>query len=188
MYFLQERGQLLRLDYVKGRYGPCAVNLNHALEPLEGHYVHGYSDRSDYVLKLNPITLMPGAVDEARDWIEKHSDDGAAGRISAVEELVTDFASAYGVELLATVHWAATREAARGTTDPAVLTGLIRSWNERKGRLFTEPHIGKAMSRLDELGWVVKQTSVSDPDVGDDGTDNEVLREPAHSAGPARRG
>jgi len=56
MYFLQERGQPLRLDYVKGRYGPYAANLNHALEPLEGHYVRGYGDRSDYVLKLNPRT------------------------------------------------------------------------------------------------------------------------------------
>jgi len=156
MYFLQERGQPLLLDYVKGRYGPHAANLNHALEPLEGHYVRGYGDRSDYVLKLNPIILMPDAVDEARGWIEKHPDDGTADRIGAVVELVTGFASAYGVELLATVHWAATREAAGGSTDPAVLTRLIGSWNERKGRLFTEAHIGKTVSRLEELGWVGK--------------------------------
>ncbi|HEY0935353.1 MAG TPA: hypothetical protein VGD91_16610, partial [Trebonia sp.] len=51
MYFLQERGQPLSLDYVKGRYGPYADKLNHALEPLEGHYVRGYGDRSEYVLK-----------------------------------------------------------------------------------------------------------------------------------------
>jgi O-acetyl-ADP-ribose deacetylase (regulator of RNase III) len=157
MYFLQVRGQPLRLDYVKGRYGPYAANLNHALEPLEGHYVRGYGDRSDYVLKLNPITLMPGAVDEARDWIEKqHPDDGTADRIGAVAELVTGFASAYGVELLATVHWAATQEAVEGSTDPAVLTSLIGSWNERKSRLFTEAHVSKAISRLEELGWLGK--------------------------------
>jgi O-acetyl-ADP-ribose deacetylase (regulator of RNase III) len=89
MYFLQERGQPLQLDYVKGRYGPYAENLNHALEPLEGHYVRGYGDRSDYVLKLNPITLMPGAVDEARDWIEQYPDEGTADRIGTVAELVT---------------------------------------------------------------------------------------------------
>ena len=156
MYFLQERGQPLRLDYMKGRYGPYAAKLNHALEPLEGHSVRGYGDCSDYVLKLSPITLLPGAVGEAQEWIEKHADDGTADRISAVSELVTGFASAYGVELLATVHWTATREAAGGSTAPAVLTRLIGSWNERKGRLFTEVHVGKAISRLEGLGWVGK--------------------------------
>lgn len=154
MYFLQERGQPLRLGYAKGRYGPYAENLNHALEPLEGHYLRGYGDRSQQVLKLSPITLMPGAVDEARQWIDKHSDDATVGRISAVSELMSGFASAYGVELLATVHWAATREACE-RKNPAALTELIRSWNPRKGRLFTQDHVGKALARLGELSWVL---------------------------------
>lgn len=156
MYFLQERGQQLKLDYVKGRYGPYAANLNHALEPLEGHYVRGYGDRSDYVLKLSPISLIPGAVNEATHWLKEHADDKTSDRISAVEELVTGFASAYGVELLATVHWTSTREAAEGSTDPAVLAEIIGNWNERKGRLFTEVHVGKAISRLEELGWIAQ--------------------------------
>jgi hypothetical protein len=99
---------------------------------------------------------MPGAAGEAQEWIEKHSDDGTADRISAVSELVTGFASAYGVELLATVHWTAPRESAGQPADPSVLTGLIGSWNERKGRLFTEAHVGMAIRRLEELGWVGK--------------------------------
>jgi len=156
MYFLQERGQPLRLDYVKGRYGPYAANLNHALEPLEGHYVRGYGDRSDYVLKLNPISLMPGAVNEATKWLAGHADDKTSDRISAVSELVSGFASAYGVELLATVHWTATRETAGESADPAVLTEIIGQWNERKERLFTEAHVAKAVSRLEELGWIGK--------------------------------
>lgn len=141
---------------MKARYGPYADNLNHALEPLEGHYLRGYGDRMQQVLKLSSITLMPGAADEAREWIETRSDDGTADRIGAVSELVTGFASAYGVQLLATVHWTATREAAGLSADPAVLTELIGNWSERKGRLFTEAHVGKAISRLEELGWVGK--------------------------------
>lgn len=154
MYFLQERGQPLGLNFVKGRYGPYASQLNHALEPLEGHYLRGYGDRTDLILKLSPVTLMPGAVDEAREWIGKRHDDVTASRVNAVSELVTGFASAYGVELLATVHWTAIREAREQPTDPAILTELIGRWNERKGHLFTEDHIGKAISRLEELGWV----------------------------------
>lgn len=116
--------------------------------------MRGYGDRTQQVLRLSPITLMPGAADEAQHWIDQHTDDAIADRISAVSELVTGFASAYGVELLATVHWTATREAGERATDPAVLNGLIGSWNKRKGRLFTEGHIAKAISRLEELGWV----------------------------------
>ncbi len=157
MYFLQERGQDLGLDYAKGRYGPYADNLNHALEPLEGHYVRGYGDRSDRVLKLSPISLMPGAVDEAERWICEHAEDNTSERIRAVTELVTGFASAYGVELLATVHWTSTREVAGRSTDPAILTSVIGDWNERKGRLFTEAHVSKAANRLEELGWIGQQ-------------------------------
>lgn len=56
MYFLQEAGQPLRLNYVKGRYGPYAENLNHALQALEGHYLRGYGDRTQEVRKLSPIS------------------------------------------------------------------------------------------------------------------------------------
>jgi hypothetical protein len=97
MYFLQERGQNLGLDYVKARYGPYAGNLNHALEPLEGHYVRGYGDRSDRVPNLTPISLLPGAVDEAEKWLREHAEDNTPDRINAVTELITGFASAYGV-------------------------------------------------------------------------------------------
>lgn len=154
MYFLQELGQPLGLHYVKAPYGPYANGLNHALERLEGHYLRGYGDRTQRVLELSPITLMPGAVDEAGQWLAEHPGEGAADRIGAVSELVTGFASAYGVELLATVHWAATREAGDRAPDPAALTELIGSWNKRKSRLFTEDHVGKALARLQELGWL----------------------------------
>jgi O-acetyl-ADP-ribose deacetylase (regulator of RNase III) len=154
MYFLQERGQDLGLDYVKGRYGPYADNLNHALEALEGHYVRGYGDRSDRVLKLSPISLMSGAADEAEKWLYEHAENGTRDRIGAVTDLVTGFASAYGVELLATVHWTSNREVPGGSTDPAILTAVIGGWNERKERLFTEAHVSKAASRLQELGWI----------------------------------
>ena len=85
-------------------------------------------------------------------------DEKTLNRISAVTRLVTGFASPYGVELLATVHWTATREAPKELiTDPVALTKLIRRWNERKGRLFTEAHIRKAADRLKELDWVTAE-------------------------------
>jgi O-acetyl-ADP-ribose deacetylase (regulator of RNase III) len=152
MYFLQEAGQPLRLNYAKGRYGPYADNLNHVLQALEGHYLRGYGDRTQRILDLSPITLADGAADDARQWLKANADGAAAGRIAGVTRLVTDFASPYGVELLATVHWTATRET-RGT-GPAELTAAIRAWNPRKERLFTEHHVHVATEQLRALSWL----------------------------------
>lgn len=38
MYFAQEAGESLRLDYVEGPYGPYAKNLRHVLLRIEGHF------------------------------------------------------------------------------------------------------------------------------------------------------
>jgi O-acetyl-ADP-ribose deacetylase (regulator of RNase III) len=157
MYFIQEAGQALRLNYVKARYGPYADNLNHALQPLEGHYLRGYGDRTQEVLKLSPIVLMPDAEAEAQRWLGAQHDDATASRINAVLELVEGFASAYGLELLATVHWAAVHEQGSREANPVVLTELIHKWSERKGRLFTEAHIRTAAHHLSRLRWLDDQ-------------------------------
>lgn len=154
MYFLQEAGQPLRLSYAKGIYGPYAENLNHVLQALEGHYLRGYGDRTRRILDLSPIALVAGAADEAREWLDHYPGDGTTDRVSAVTQLVPGFASPYGVELLATVHWTATREAAGHVADPAAVTQAIRGWNSRKGRIFTEDHVSVAIEHLGELNWV----------------------------------
>lgn len=152
MYFLQEAGQPLHLAYAKGRYGPYAGNLNHVLQSLEGHYLRGYGDRTQKILDLSPVMLIDGADGEARQWLEASADDATRRRIADVTELVTDFASPYGVELLATVHWTATRETPGA--DAAALTAAVRAWSPRKERLFTEHHVNVAAGRLKALGWL----------------------------------
>lgn len=154
MYFLQEAGQPLQLAYDKGRYGPYAENLNHVVQTLEGHYLRGYGDRTQRIVALAPVALQPGAEDEAQQWLAEHGDDATIARVRSVLRLFRGFASAYGAELLATVHWTATREAPGQDSDPAALTRLISAWNERKGRVFTQDHIASAFSHLEGLGWI----------------------------------
>jgi O-acetyl-ADP-ribose deacetylase (regulator of RNase III) len=151
MYFLQEAGQPLRLGFAKGRYGPYAENLNPVLQALEGHYLRGYGDRTQEITKLSPISLLPGAADAGREWLDAHPDE-TADRISAVMELVAGFASAYGLELLATVHWLLTNDGA----DPANVAGSVSAWSTRKGRLFTESHINRAVERLQDQRWIAE--------------------------------
>jgi O-acetyl-ADP-ribose deacetylase (regulator of RNase III) len=153
-YFLQEAGQPLRLNYGKGRYGPYAENLNHVLQALEGHYLRGYGDRTQRILDLHPITVMPGAEDDARRWLTEQGDDDTSERIDSVTRLTEGFASPYGLELLATVHWAATREVPEDGSDASALTVAIRQWNQRKERIFTEDHIRVATGQLAEFNWL----------------------------------
>jgi O-acetyl-ADP-ribose deacetylase (regulator of RNase III) len=152
MYFLQESGEPLRLSFAKARYGPYAENLNPVLQALEGHYLRGYGDRSQEVRKLSPVTVMPGAEGEARGTLARDSQP-TANRIDAVLDLATGFASAYGLELLATVHWVMTREG--GTLmEPPALASLVQDWSQRKGRLFTTAHIRTAAEHLMRHGWL----------------------------------
>jgi O-acetyl-ADP-ribose deacetylase (regulator of RNase III) len=153
MYFLQEAGQQLNLRYAKAQYGPYAENLNHVLQDMEGHYLRGYGDRSQQVLKLDPISLLPGAEDEGRRWLESHPDH-TVDRIEAVLRLLGGFASAYGLELLATVHWILTRQGVGLAADPDEVVRRVGVWNERKDRLFTDVHIRRAADRLIDQGWV----------------------------------
>ncbi|HEY7146052.1 MAG TPA: macro domain-containing protein [Streptosporangiaceae bacterium] len=149
MYFLQEAGQQLRLSFVKGRYGPYAENLNPVLQTLEGHYLRGYGDRTQEVMKLSPISLLPGAADAGREWLDAHPDE-TVDRIDAVLALVTGFASAYGLELLATVHWVLMRDGA----DAGNVVRNVSAWSDRKGRLFTQVHIERAAERLRVQNWI----------------------------------
>ncbi len=67
MYFMQEAGEPLRLQYAKAPYGPYAQNLRHVFRTIEGHLVSGYADGGDAPDKQ--IELVPGAVRDAEDFL-----------------------------------------------------------------------------------------------------------------------
>jgi O-acetyl-ADP-ribose deacetylase (regulator of RNase III) len=145
MYFMQEAGEPLRLQYIQGPYGPYAENLRHVLHRIEGHYVAGYDDGGDAPDK--PLTLVPGAVEEASTFLAAHADTRT--RFDRVVGLVEGFESPFGLELLATVHWIMTRQAASAPDDVVAQT---YAWNDRK-RQFTPRQIGVAMETLFKQGW-----------------------------------
>lgn len=152
MYFLQEAGEPLKLQYGKGRYGPYADNLRHVLIRLEGHFLQGFGDGSQTVKKAEPIVLLPKAAEEAQSAIDEMESDGLALRIDRTIKLAAGFESAYGMELLASVHWCATRQ--KGVVDAASAARCVQSWNSRKGRLFTDRHVKVAWDHLEAGGWL----------------------------------
>ncbi len=151
LYFLQEAGEPLRLRFAKDTYGPYADNLRHLLHRFEGHFTLGFADGRNK--PDTEITLQPGAVQEAEQFLAEHADTSQSSleRLERVAHLVEGFESPYGMELLATVHWVATHDSAKTTED--VVAG-VHQWNVRKRKLMSRDHIVLAHERLAQQSWV----------------------------------
>lgn len=149
MYFLQEAGEPLRLNFQRGRYGPYADNLRHVLKAVDGHFLQGYGDGSAKVFEAEPLRAVPEAVDEAADLI---IGEPTGDRVEEVLGLVEGFESSYALELLATVHWIAHRESAGGDTDDII--DKVRGWSERKRGMFSNKHVTAAHEHLRAHGWL----------------------------------
>ena len=144
MYFLQEAGEPLRLNYRKAKYGPYADNLHHVLQAIEKHYIEGYGDRSSSV----QIHLLKDGVPLAEKVIEQHPE--TAERFKKVVQLIEGFETPYGLELLATVHWTMTKENKTHLSD---IVNYVRDWSSRKKELFSEDHIKIAKERLEKSNF-----------------------------------
>ena len=146
LYFMQEAGEPLRLNYQKAHYGPYAQNLRHVLNAIEGHFISGYADGGDKPEK--ELHLVPGAVEEAQNFLVKHPD--TRERFEKVSQLVDGFESPQGLELLATVHWLNKYEHARSTEQ---VIENVHSWNTRKQQ-FTARQITIAEKVLARQNWL----------------------------------
>lgn len=145
VYFLQVAGEPLELEFARGKYGPYADATRHIVQALEGHYLVGYGDGTGD----RTIRLLPNAAEQAYDRLRDNPE--TLERFGRVAELIDGFESPYGLELLATTHWAAVQDGV-GAVDEAIAT--VRSWSARKERLFTPEHITVAWERLNETGWL----------------------------------
>lgn len=147
MYFLQEAGEHLRLEYKKDKFGPYAEKLHHVLQHIDGHYIRGYGDRSTQ----SEIYLLDGAVDAAQIIIDK--DDDARQRLETVAHLIKGFETPYGMELLATVHWIA-HESPEAAKNPDIAVEKVQQWNTRKKYTMKPQHIKKAWNHLKNENWL----------------------------------
>ena len=147
LYFMQEAGEKqLRLRYVKALYGPYAENLRHLLNHIEGHFISGFGDAEDRPDKQ--IELRLDAADRARNFLVDHP--ATRERFDRVGELIEGFETPFGMELLATVHWVASRE---GAEIVEIAIDRTYAWNERK-RMFRRAHLHKAWDMLRDRGWI----------------------------------
>ncbi|MGI9251652.1 MAG: type II toxin-antitoxin system antitoxin DNA ADP-ribosyl glycohydrolase DarG [Pseudohongiellaceae bacterium] len=146
MYFMQEAGEPLRLEFQQASYGPYAENLRHVLNAVEGYMISGYADGTDAPDK--PLELVPGVKKDADAFLDEHAKTKA--RFEQVAKLVDGFESSFGLELLSTVHWVMKHEKP-GTKDDIV--NRVYAWNERK-RQFTPRQILLARDVLVNNSWL----------------------------------
>lgn len=146
LYFMQEAGVDLRLQFKPALYGPYAENLRHVLTAIEGHLISGYGDGGDAPGKQ--LELVPGAVTDANAFLQGHPEIRA--RYGRVAHLVDGFETPFGLELLSTVHWAATRGVATEVDD---IVTKVYAWGERK-RQFSRGQIELAFDVLKSKGWL----------------------------------
>ncbi len=147
-YLLQTAGEPLKLEFVKAKFGPYAEVLNHALQGMEGHFILGYGDRTTG----SDLQLMDGAEAGARGFLA--GDAEAQQRIQRIGRLIEGFESPFGLELLTTVHWAATQDGAQ-TADEAL--AVIADWTPRKREVFRERDVAIAWERLHKQGWLATE-------------------------------
>ncbi len=146
MYFMQEAGQPLKLNYTKGLYGPYATNLSHVLNHIEGYYVSGYADGGDSPGK--ELHLIPGAIEEAKTFLANEKE--TVEKFNRVAELVCGFESPFGMEILSSVHWVVSKENARESDE---IFNAVHSWNERK-KQFSARQIDIATNVLQKYSWI----------------------------------
>ena len=153
LYFMQEASQPLRLRFAAGPYGPYAENLRHVLQAVDGYFVDGF--RRGNEAPNTELRLIPGAVSDAREVLQ--DDEATKAKFDRVADLVEGFESPFGLELLATVHWVATRDALE---DPEAVVMRTYAWNDRK-RKFSREQIELALGILADKGWLQRQPAES---------------------------
>ncbi|GAA2134004.1 macro domain-containing protein [Kitasatospora kazusensis] len=148
-YLLQSAGLNLGLNFEAGHYGPFSNNLNQAIASLEGHQLIGFGDgtggaRAD-------LRFRPGAAEAAETAIEG---DAAFERAwQQLSHAMLGYEYPEGMELLASVHYLATKTA--HPKDPESVAHELAAWSPRKRRLFPASDAAAAWARLDEAKLLI---------------------------------
>lgn len=148
-YLLQSSGIELNLRFDPHLYGPFSADLNRILAAVEGHYLMGYGDGTG-----GARADLEVSADTMREVAQATANDVAFNQAwNTVQQAIVGFEYPEGMELLATVHYLATRPG--GSTDVNAMTTQIANWNERKRHLFRQADVSVALSRLHDAELVI---------------------------------
>jgi hypothetical protein len=146
-YFLSVSGENLNLKFVKHKYGPYAAELTHVLVKMEGAYLTGLGDLDS----PSEIRVEPAAVELATAFLNE-SGAATASRVERISRLIEGYETPFGMELLATVHWAADQIGPKASLD--TVCSFVGGWNERKRKLMSRHLVERAFERLHSERWL----------------------------------
>lgn len=101
--------------------------------------------------KPSEITIVGSALSDADAFLRSHEDRETAERVERISRLIEGFETPYGMELLATVHWAAASES---RLDRDEIVRRVHAWNARKRSIMKPGHITVAYDRLVAEDWL----------------------------------
>ncbi len=146
-YFLQLLGEPLRLRFEKGHYGPYANNLVPVLKELQKGFI-SISDTS--ISKPSAIiNLNRSKINDIDSFINCNLTIEQTERLKKTLDLVRDFETPFGMELLGTVDFML-RECKKDMDSEEIFDEL-KNWTKRKQKLFTPYHIQVAKKRLSQF-------------------------------------
>lgn len=160
LYFATMVAPNARMKFVQGKYGPYSDSARHMLQEIEGSYTSGYGDGDDRVLTLRPIEVTHEGRQQLMNYLERSDSNAVSATVDRVLTIVGGFEGAYGLELLSTTHWVASNE---GAADEGEATAAVRRWSERKGKIFTQAHVGNALAHLQATGALASINSPAAP-------------------------
>ncbi|MEK6781705.1 MAG: macro domain-containing protein [Bacteroidota bacterium] len=141
-YFLQRFGETqMKLEFVKGTYGPYSGKVRHVLYAMNGFYLKGYEQKD--AGPFEALELVSTKKQYVAEYLSANASASEKERLRKVASLIEGFESAYGLELLATVDFLMIE---KKTKDEVVLHKLL--WSQRKADLFSKEHIQLAVSHL----------------------------------------
>ncbi len=148
MYFANLVAPSLKLKFTQGKYGPYSEQVRHLVQDMEGTFLRGYGDGAAPVLDLDPIGPTKDGSEQAQRLDRKRESGITEDIVKPTVALLEGFEGPYGLELLASVHWVRTHQ--DRSNDTHSITSRVQEWSERKGRLFTQDHVERAIERLDQ--------------------------------------
>ncbi len=141
-YFLQKAGEPLRLDYEKGWYGPYARKLQYVLKALNGAYLFFPGEET----KPNTsVKLAYNKSEYLNQFIAQNLSEEQKSRLDQVLDLIEGFESPFGLELLGTVDFIASRNQSFSAED---IHTHIQDWTTRKKELMPLGQIEVALEQL----------------------------------------
>lgn len=143
VYFLQVLGIDFGMQFKKNIYGPYSSTLAKAL--IDIGQGNGLITVKNSIENEQTVRCSAVAYTEAADYIETNNLAHIDIALEKLSQLISGFESAFGMELLSSVHYIAR---SKNTSNLDEINSSIKIWSDRKRNLFDKETISNALNRL----------------------------------------